>query len=160
MMLVQTPFIKSWECETMSKMRLNLLSTDSSHTQASRSRWFVGSSSMLHTTPCQLATLSLCRRWEQVNCLVRGGSGKVAYRQVGLTKRARARAMRILQPPEKSRVRLACISFVKPRPWRILAALASVVAASSCSSLQQSPASHVLVEQVQESALSLRQCAH
>ena len=60
-----------------------------------------------------------------------------AHRQVGLTNRARARAMRILQPPEKSLVRLACISFVKPKPCRILAALASVVAASSCSSLFQ-----------------------
>lgn len=47
MMLVQTPFMKSWEWETMSRMRLNLLRTSSSHTQASRSRWLVGSSKIL-----------------------------------------------------------------------------------------------------------------
>lgn len=70
-MLVHTPFRKSWECDMRTRIRLNLkdetevmrptdrlhrrqqldgmrsydLSSSSSHTQASRSKWFVGSSS-------------------------------------------------------------------------------------------------------------------
>lgn len=69
-MLVHTPFRKSWECEISTRILLNLTrssklvslqphgdlntatadqtydaSSSSSHTQASRSKWFVGSSS-------------------------------------------------------------------------------------------------------------------
>lgn len=58
-----------------------LFSSSSSQTQASRSRWLVGSS---------------------------------RSRRVGRTKRARAREIRILQPPEKSLHFLCRISLVKP----------------------------------------------
>ena len=50
-------------------------------------------------------------------------------------KRARARAMRMRQPPLKSRVLFACISFVKPSPCSSDAARASILSDSSRSSL-------------------------
>ena len=49
--------------------------------------------------------------------------------------RARARAMRIRQPPLKSRVFFACISLVKPSPCRSDAARASILSDSSRSNL-------------------------
>ncbi len=101
MMLVHTPFMKSWECETSRRMRENLASVSSSHTHASRSRWLVGSS---------------------------------RTSRHGSTNSARARAMRMRQPPEKSRVFLACMVLVKPRPCRIWPARAAAVSASSLSS--------------------------
>ena len=58
---------------------------------------------------------------------------------MGSTKSARASAMRMRQPPEKSRVRFACIVFVKPSPCSSCAARASVVDASSASSLRLLP---------------------
>ena len=61
--------------------------------------------------------------------------GSSRMRNVGDTKRARAREMRMRQPPEKSRVRLACISLSKPSPCRSDAARDSVVSESSRSSL-------------------------
>ena len=61
----------------------------------------------------------------------------MTHSKEGSTKRALASAILILHPPEKSLVFLACISLVKPRPCRILAALASVVEASSFSSLHK-----------------------
>ncbi|KAH3677049.1 hypothetical protein WICMUC_001955 [Wickerhamomyces mucosus] len=44
-MLVQTPFKKSWECETKTKVRSNLFKYSSNQTQASKSKCAVGSSS-------------------------------------------------------------------------------------------------------------------
>src|SRR2546421_7430722 len=43
-MFVQTPFKKSIECETRMRVLVHFLRCSSSHTQASRSRWAVGSS--------------------------------------------------------------------------------------------------------------------
>jgi len=68
-------------------------------------------------------------------------------------KRARARAMRIRQPPLKSRVLFACISLVKPSPCRSDAARASILSDSSRSNLrreatggrQQAPESTVVL---------------
>ena len=82
----------------------HFLSSSSSHTQASKSRWFVGSSS---------------------------------NRSVGLTNRARAKAILIRQPPEKSFVFVCCMEGVKPRPSRISAALVSALSASRSSSLSK-----------------------
>mmetsp|Transcript_6155 Transcript_6155/g.22530 ORF Transcript_6155/g.22530 Transcript_6155/m.22530 type:complete len:104 (+) Transcript_6155:1184-1495(+) len=44
MMCVHTPFRKSCECETRMRHFLYLARYPSSHTHASKSRWFVGSS--------------------------------------------------------------------------------------------------------------------
>merc|ERR1711962_457578 len=57
-----------------------------SHTQASKSKWLVGSSSK--------------SRW-------------------GLMKSARAKAIRIRQPPEKSLHFFSCMALLKPKPLRI-----------------------------------------
>mmetsp|Transcript_174475 Transcript_174475/g.424470 ORF Transcript_174475/g.424470 Transcript_174475/m.424470 type:complete len:88 (+) Transcript_174475:1183-1446(+) len=84
----------------MSKMLFQRARYVSSHTTASMSKWFVGSSS---------SSSDGCRN------------------------RARARAIRIRQPPEKSRVFLFCIATSKPRPCRIDAARFSAVSASSSS---------------------------
>ena len=84
--------------------RSHFLSSSSNHTRASKSRWFVGSSS---------------------------------NRSVGLTNRARAKAILIRQPPEKSFVFVCCMEGVKPRPSRISAALVSALSASRSSSLSK-----------------------
>ena len=102
-MFVHTPFMKSCEWLMMTRILSYFARYASSHTHASRSRWFVGSSRSI---------------------------------MVGLTKSARASAMRMRQPPENSLVRRFCISFVKPRPCRMLAARASVSSAPSSSSLR------------------------
>ncbi|RDX63036.1 hypothetical protein CR513_58577, partial [Mucuna pruriens] len=52
---------------------------------------------------------------------------------VGFINRARAKAILILQPPEKSRVFFACICLLKPRPNKISAARFSAVDASMAS---------------------------
>ncbi|RDX99521.1 hypothetical protein CR513_17413, partial [Mucuna pruriens] len=52
---------------------------------------------------------------------------------VGFINRARANAILILQPPEKSRVFFACICLLKPRPCKISAARFSAVEASRAS---------------------------
>ena len=59
---------------------------------------------------------------------------------MGSTKSALASAIRMRQPPEKSRVCFCCIAFVNPSPCSSCAALASVVEASSASSLREAKA--------------------
>lgn len=48
----------------------------------------------------------------------------------GREKRALAKANLILQPPENVRVAFCCISLVKPKPFRIMEALAGALSAS------------------------------
>ncbi len=166
------PYVRplTCECETMSRMRLNFFRCSSSHTQASRSRWLVGSSCRRKEKGFEPQQgFGGARAWERRRSLFEGlmtpsltPPSLTRSRQVGSMKSARASAMRILQPPLNSRVFLAlmseahmvrvrlhilvripphprgvrtCISAVNPRPWRIEAALASVVSPSSSSSL-------------------------
>ena len=100
-MFVQTVSMKSCECEVMTKIWLYIDRYASSHTTASKSKWFVGSS---RSNKC------------------------------GLTNSARARATRILHPPDMSLVGRAIICCENPRPWRIEPALASNVLGSISSS--------------------------
>lgn len=62
--------------------------------------------------------------------------GSSRRRTSGLTKSARASAMRIRQPPLNDLVGRFCISASKERPDRIIAARASAPDASICSSLR------------------------
>lgn len=76
--------------------------------------------------------LEVCQAWPE--------NSPSRMRKVGSTKSALASAIRMRQPPEKSRVRFCCIAFVNPSPCSSCAALASVVEASSASSLQEAKA--------------------
>jgi hypothetical protein len=61
-----------------------------------------------------------------------------------LEKRARARASLILQPPENSLVGLLCISGEKPKPAKMILALAGALSDSICCSWAYTSVSCVL----------------
>jgi hypothetical protein len=123
-------------CEWLTSKRilLKFFNVSSNHTQASRSKWLVGSeacinlilSSTVKGRPHRMTYETVFEN----GCTSPACQEKHTYmqqsvyttpsriRKVGSTNRARAKAIRILHPPEKSLVRLACIAFVNPSPCR------------------------------------------
>lgn len=119
------------------------LSSSSNHTQASRSKWLVGSSS---SSMKGLMNKALQRRQTAVRfkfmgklVLTHDHSNKCCERRVWLLLNGTvlrlylARATRILHPPLKSFSFFCCISAVNPKPWRIREARISALSASSSS---------------------------
>lgn len=154
-MLVQTPFRKSWECETTTSILSNFFNVSSSQTQASKSaktqKWIAGTECLIkkclvlwiqkqskvliedkeHAKQDQVYKSSSC--YVVIQSLPRWFVGSSSNNIVGFMKRALAKAILILQPPEKSRVFFSCICLVKPRPNKISAARFSAVDASIAS---------------------------
>lgn len=126
------------------------LSSSSNHTQASRSKWFVGSSSnnmkglikraLSKNKRCWFLVFDQQYYWLKTHFKADQIKGLLLEHwatlddQVGNTCNLYlARATRILHPPLKSFSFFCCIALLKPKPWRIREARTSALSASSSS---------------------------